>query len=257
MKHHHRVAKNNPRQRRRSPSVVSSILFWALLIQCLCPFHSNNLAAQAQSVDYADFLVTSDRSDIMNTAEHFVARIIDPATIAQARAELVKEEGFKIIAGTIEKTAVDWNPGWSYHLLPDTIFFGDFFIQVCDASATYVEENLDAAGGSFLPRLQWCPWGTRVLEEITSTGPSPRPPQPQPRPTMAPALPPPRCAARGEICTEKMQCCSADDVCRGVCARKTTNNKAGDKSNLKLDFDSVVRGMRDGTRQRRILKGSS
>jgi hypothetical protein len=207
-------------------------------------------------VDYADFLVTSDRSNIMKTAEHFVARILDPAMITEARAELVKESGFKIISGTIEKTAVDWNPGWSYHLLPDTIFFGDFFIQVCDASASYVEENLDEAGGSFLPRLQWCPWGTRVLEEITSTGPSFPPPS---RPTMAPALPPPRCAARGDICTEKMACCSADDVCRGVCARKTTNNKAGDKSNLKLDFDAVGRGMRTGgTRQRRrILKGSS
>jgi hypothetical protein len=231
---------------------------------CIFPsFHNNNhkAHAQEQAVDYADFLVTSDRTNIANTAEHFVVRIVDPVMIEEARAELEKEKGFKIISGTIEKTVVDWNPGWSYHFIPDTIFFGDFFIEVCDASATYIEENLAEAGGAFLPRLQWCPWGTRVLEEITGAG------GPQPRPTMAPAVPQPpspasRCAARGEICTEKMTCCSTDDICRGICARKTTNNnKAGNKSNLKLDFDAVERGMRTGggrTRhRRRILKGSS
>ena len=92
-------------------------------------FHHNNAArAQEQAVDYADFLVTSDRTNITNTAEHFVARIVDPIMIAEARAELDKSEGFKIISGTIEKTPVDWNPGWSYHFIPETIFFGDFFI---------------------------------------------------------------------------------------------------------------------------------
>jgi hypothetical protein len=230
-------------------------------------FHHNNAArAQEQAVDYADFLVTSDRTNIMNMAEHFVVRIVDPIMIAEARVELDKSEGFKIISGTIEKTPVDWNPGWSYHFIPETIFFGDFFIEVCDASATYIEEHLDEAGGAFLPRLQWCPWGTRVLEEITDGGGGPS------QPTSTPSAPaaPPRCAARGEICTEKMTCCSTDDICRGICARKTAaNNKDGtNKSNLKLDLDAVDRGNRTGggggngrrtrhQRRRRILKGSS
>jgi hypothetical protein len=115
---------------------------------------------------YADFLVTSEGSNITNTAQHFVVRIINPIVIEEARVELEKSEGFKIISGIIEKTAVEWNPGWSYHFIPNTIFFGEVFIEVCDSSATYVEEHLDEAGGAFLPGLQWCPWGTRVLEEI-------------------------------------------------------------------------------------------
>jgi hypothetical protein len=119
-------------------------------------------------VDYADFLVTSDRNNILNTGEHFVARIIDPAMIAEARAELEKESGFKIISGFIEKTPADWNPGWSYHFTPDTIFFGDFFIEVCDASASYIEENLEAAGGAFLPRLQWVRFVMIYIVCITS-----------------------------------------------------------------------------------------
>jgi FG-GAP-like repeat len=93
----------------------------------------------------------------------------------------------------------------------------------------------------------------------------------RPPPTMAPARPPTmapvvqqptgQCAARGVQCTTDMPCCSSDDVCRGLCARKTTNNKAGNKNTVKLDFDDANgnRGMRVGRRQqlRRILKGSS
>lgn len=179
----HRVAAVNHRPNRRSSLLAS--LFWMIhCCLCLFPFHNNNNMAQAQSIiidttiaaeaaataaevtaaataDYADFLVTSDRNNILNTDEHFVVRITDPAMIAEARAELDKFSGFKIISGFIEKTTADWNPRWSYHFTPSSIFFGDFFIEVCDASATYVEENLSAAGGSFLPRLQW--WVSKFI----------------------------------------------------------------------------------------------
>jgi hypothetical protein len=113
-----------------------------------------------------DFLVTSDYSNVNDTSQHFVARIIDDAMIAVARRELNQTEDFRIIAGDIVKSPVDWNPGWSYHLSPESIHFGDFFIEVCDASATYVEEHLDEVGGAVLPNSVWCPWGTRVLEEL-------------------------------------------------------------------------------------------
>ena len=46
------------------------------------------------------------------------------------------------------------------------MFFGDFFIEVCDATYPFTEENLADAGGAFLPGLQLCPWGSRVLEEL-------------------------------------------------------------------------------------------
>ena len=29
-----------------------------------------------------------------------------------------------------------------------------------------MEDNLEEAGGGLLPGLQWCPWGTRVLQEL-------------------------------------------------------------------------------------------
>jgi len=124
------------------------------------------VAAVASAADYVDFLVTTQSSNVSNTAQHFVARITEPQAIADARAELNKTEEFKIISGTINATAVEWNPGWSFHLIPDTVFFGDLFTEVCDANVEFVEENLSDIGGAFLPNNQWCPWETRVLEEL-------------------------------------------------------------------------------------------
>ena len=124
---------------------------------------------------WVDFLVTSANHNLSDTSQHFVARITDEAAANTARNELNKTSSWMIISGIIQNTTVDWNPGWSYHIQPDTVFFGDFFIEVCDASTTYVEEHLDEAGGAFLPNYQWCPWGTAILKELGSSSSTPAP----------------------------------------------------------------------------------
>jgi hypothetical protein len=170
-------------------------------------FLGSLLASVTTTNGQVDFLVTSDSTNPDNTAEHFVARIVDEDAIAIARAEIEKDESsggsWQIISGTIEKTKADWNPDWSFHLIPDTVFFGEFFMEVCDATVLFVEENLDIAGGAFLPGLQWCPWGTRVLRELQTndvpdedtpndTAPTDAVPVPGPAPIAAtpPSLPP-------------------------------------------------------------------
>lgn len=124
------------------------------------------LIASAQAVKVVDFRVTSKVTDPKDTAQHFVARISTESVIPEARQELNKTDGFKIMAGIIETTPVDWNPRWSFHFIPETVFFGELFIEVCDSSTSYIEEHLEDVGGAFLPGNQWCPWGTRVLEEL-------------------------------------------------------------------------------------------
>jgi hypothetical protein len=120
-----------------------------------------------EAIEAVDFLVTTMNSNLTNTSEQFVARIYDPVAIAMARTEIEKEEPpYMIIGGTIVKEPVWWNPMFSYHIDPSTVFFGDFFTEVCDATALYVEEHLEEAGGAFLPNLQWCPWTKQVLEEL-------------------------------------------------------------------------------------------
>jgi hypothetical protein len=104
-----------------------------------------------------DFLVTSDNTNPDNTDEYFVARIVNEAAIAIARAEILKGTagGWQVISGTIEKSRADWNPNWSFHFIPETVFFGDWFMEVCDANVIFVEQNLDIAGDAFLPDLMW------------------------------------------------------------------------------------------------------
>ncbi|MGW5100847.1 BP74-related protein [Streptomyces sp. NPDC004100] len=62
--------------------------------------------------------------------------------------------------------AASYNPRWSFHYNPETVNFFDVAIEVCDATLPYVEENLDEAGGAFLPGAIWCPWSSRLTREI-------------------------------------------------------------------------------------------
>jgi hypothetical protein len=130
---------------------------------------SPTIAPTLKALTHVDFVATSDRNNITNTDLHFVVRITNLLTIATARGELTKTAGFLIVSGTVVKQHADWNPNWSFYLAPGSIFFGEYFIEVCDASVTYLETHLQEAGGSFLPNLQWCPWGSRILSEVGAT----------------------------------------------------------------------------------------
>ncbi len=68
--------------------------------------------------------------------------------------------------GTIIKSKENYNPDWSYHLVPESVSFFDVAVELCDANMRYVEEHLDEVGGSFLPGNQWCPWSSRLTKEI-------------------------------------------------------------------------------------------
>ncbi|MFN2388618.1 MAG: hypothetical protein ABR575_03290 [Actinomycetota bacterium] len=50
-----------------------------------------------------------------------------------------------------------YNPAWSYTVGPSSIFVGEVFVEVCDASPEYVEENRREWLGE-----QWCPWSSNV-----------------------------------------------------------------------------------------------
>lgn len=53
----------------------------------------------------------------------------------------------------------EYNPGFSYRMIPDKINFGEFWVDVCDAPPCYVEKNV--AAWVVRPRT-WCPWGFQV-----------------------------------------------------------------------------------------------
>jgi hypothetical protein len=98
--------------------------------------------------------------------ETFIFAATDPKTIEEARAILRGERPGRIVAGTIVKQLAGYNLPWSYQLEPASVRFADAAVEVCDAAIRYVEEHLDEACGAFLPGCTWCPWGSRLLEEI-------------------------------------------------------------------------------------------
>ena len=103
----------------------------------------------------------TDGSDI------FVINITDSEKIQEARDILSgRQTDATHVMGIIAKNPVDYNPLGSYHLEPETISFFEYAVEVCDASIQYVEDNLEEVGGALLLGNRWCPWGSRLIEEV-------------------------------------------------------------------------------------------
>jgi len=99
-------------------------------------------------------------------ADTFVIALTDPATVAEARALASGQEPSKHVTGLVVAEAVPYNAPWSFHLDPGSISFAEMSIEVCDAATSYVKEHLAEVGGAFLPGRRWCPWSSRVVEEV-------------------------------------------------------------------------------------------
>ena len=95
----------------------------------------------------------------------FIIKLVHADTIAEARDHLANGQQISVM-GLIEKEPADYNPGWSYHLVPETISLFEFATEVCDANPIYLEQHLDEACGAFLPDCRWCPWSSILEREL-------------------------------------------------------------------------------------------
>jgi len=101
--------------------------------------------------------------------ETFVIKLTDPVKIQQARDILSgKITDATHVMGTIIKAPADYNTPWSFNLDPASITFFGMATEVCDSSIQGVEDHLGEVGGSFLPNNRWCPWGSKLIEEVTA-----------------------------------------------------------------------------------------
>jgi hypothetical protein len=97
----------------------------------------------------------------------FVIKLVEMDKIVHARRILLGEEIQRIhISGKIIKQSVDYNPGWGFHLDPQSIDFFEITVEVCDASISFIEENLPEIGDSTLPNNNWCPWSSKIIKEL-------------------------------------------------------------------------------------------
>ena len=108
-----------------------------------------------------------EQTDPKAIVQSFIFELRDPVRIAEARDILANPKATnRHVMGTIVQSPAPYNPGWSFHLDPDTISFFAYAIEVCDANVTYVEKHLDEVGGSFLPKSRWCPWTSELIREL-------------------------------------------------------------------------------------------
>lgn len=95
--------------------------------------------------------------DAQVTEETFVVFSRDRRAIRQMKDQLkMPEEERWIVSGIVRKRA-KYNRPWSYTMGTGTIVLGEAFIEVCDASPRYVEENQSDWMGQ-----RWCPWSSFV-----------------------------------------------------------------------------------------------
>lgn len=99
--------------------------------------------------------------------ETFVFQLADAVKIERARSILQGDLSTPHVLGRIVKEPAPYNRPWGYHLDPDSVDFFYSAIEVCDATITYVEAHIDEVCGTLLPNCDWCPWGSRLLAEVT------------------------------------------------------------------------------------------
>ena len=107
------------------------------------------------------------RIEFQPLTDTLIIMLTDTAKIQEARRIVtgVQTDAASVM-GTIIKAPAPYNPRWSYHLDPASISFFHCAIEVCDASPQYVEDHLSEVCGPFLPGCTWCPWSSRVAEEV-------------------------------------------------------------------------------------------
>ncbi|KAB2381621.1 BP74-related protein [Actinomadura montaniterrae] len=137
----------------------------ALAFATAQPAQAGTLPAHQPARAAADTPAYFEMTDV--TRERFVIKLTKSEDIQHARALVNGETNDRPhVITRITKRQADYNPRWSYHANPDTTQFFDQAFEVCDATIPYVEDNLDEAGGPFLPGLVWCDWTSRLIREI-------------------------------------------------------------------------------------------
>ncbi len=104
----------------------------------------------------AYFCVT-DASD-----DSFVLKLVEIPKIDHARAIVGVGQVLEThISGQVaELSPVSWNPGWDFHIVPETVGFWENAIEVCDASICWVQMFGPPIDGG------WCPWWSELLYEL-------------------------------------------------------------------------------------------
>jgi hypothetical protein len=86
----------------------------------------------------------------------FVVYVRERKPMRRMSNQAEKKDKTLIVSGIVRGDA-GYNPDWSYTMGPGSIVLGEVFIETCDASPQYVEDNRKQWMGQ-----RWCPWSSYV-----------------------------------------------------------------------------------------------
>jgi hypothetical protein len=89
----------------------------------------------------------------------FVVYVRERKPMRRMSNQAEKKDKTLIVSGIVRGGA-SYNPDWSYTMGPGSIVLGEVFIETCDASPQYVEDNREQWMGQ-----RWCPWSSYVDKE--------------------------------------------------------------------------------------------
>ena len=102
--------------------------------------------------------------------QSFNIKLNNPEKIAQARAILADPNRLdRHILGRVREAAVNgtsYNQSWSFELDPDSVEFFELSTEICDYPLTHIENEMRASGQVNLPSQIWCPWASKLVEEL-------------------------------------------------------------------------------------------
>lgn len=93
--------------------------------------------------------------------ESFRILLRDPARLEEARRMIARGER-KVVAGSLARGDGGFNTGYGWHLVPESVFFADVTIELCDGRPSDVEKDIDYWVDTV---RQFCPWSARLVRE--------------------------------------------------------------------------------------------
>lgn len=93
--------------------------------------------------------------------------LTDSATIAAAEAYVARNEGPRLVIGTIVKGA-GYDTNYPFHYVPETVRLADMAMELCDGAPMRTPAEVEAffelaTGNSNSANAPWCPWSSRPI----------------------------------------------------------------------------------------------
>lgn len=100
------------------------------------------------------------------SSKEFVIKLVDSATIANARLQLSGVTPLQHISGLVIPRPIFYNPNYNFHFDPPSIAFFNTTTEPCNHAFQPVHSNVRNVGTSLLQNYRLCPYNSVLVQEV-------------------------------------------------------------------------------------------